>query len=90
MAYCETNKLFHKDQFPLGGVVSKIPENFEIEYGLSEFIDHQVIDLQELPEQLVAGETVQTCNVILENDLAGNFKPSVHLWVHLYHTKISS
>lgn len=84
MAYCETNKLFHKDQFPLGGVVSKIPENFEIEYGLSEFIDHQVIDLQELPEQLVAGETVQTCNVILENDLAGNFKPGDRVYISGY------
>lgn len=47
----------------------------EIDYAESEFIDHQIIEAQEAPDQLPPGETPCKLEVVLEEDLTGTVKP---------------
>ena len=47
----------------------------EVEYGFSEFVDHQVITIQERPESAPAGQMPRSCNVVADNDLADACKP---------------
>ncbi|KAI5167289.1 DNA replication licensing factor MCM3 [Nematocida sp. ERTm5] len=54
----------------------------ELEYGLSEYISHQTIVLQEMPELAQPGQMPRGVSVILENDLAGLVKPGDRVRVY--------
>jgi DNA replication licensing factor MCM3 len=47
----------------------------EVEYGFSEFVDHQVLTIQERPEAAPAGQMPRSCDVIADADLADACKP---------------
>lgn len=54
----------------------------EMEFGLSVFIDHQVVSLQERPESSPAGQMSRTCQVIADHDLADACKPGDRVLVY--------
>ncbi|KAI5133842.1 DNA replication licensing factor MCM3 [Nematocida ausubeli] len=47
----------------------------DLEYGLSEYISHQTVTLQEMPELSQPGQMPRAITIVLENDLAGEIKP---------------
>ncbi|KAI5190736.1 DNA replication licensing factor MCM3 [Nematocida sp. AWRm77] len=54
----------------------------DLEYGLSEYISHQAITIQEMPELSPPGQMPRGVAVILENDLAGEVKPGDRVRVY--------
>ncbi|KAH9385248.1 DNA replication licensing factor MCM3 [Nematocida major] len=54
----------------------------ELEYGLSEYISHQTITLQEMPELSLPGQMPRAISIVLENDLAGLVKPGDRVRVY--------
>ncbi len=49
------------------------------EFGLSIYLDHQVILLQEMPEKAPPGQLPRGIEVILSDDLADSIKPRVQV-----------
>lgn len=47
----------------------------EMEFGFSEFIDHQLLTIQERPETAPAGQMPRSCDVVADRDLADACKP---------------
>lgn len=54
----------------------------EMEYGHSEYISHQSIVLQEMPELSPPGQMPRGLQIILEDDLAGSVKPGDRVRVY--------
>lgn len=54
----------------------------DLEYGLSEYISHQTVVLQEMPELSMPGQMPRAINIVLENDLAGTVKPGDRIRVY--------
>ncbi|WP_158058234.1 minichromosome maintenance protein MCM [Halorussus halophilus] len=54
---------------------------FQINFDQSEFIDSQKIRVQESPEGLRGGETPQSLDVHIEDDITGNVTPGDHVTV---------
>ncbi|WP_115863245.1 LAGLIDADG family homing endonuclease [Halorussus litoreus] len=54
---------------------------FQINFDQSEFVDSQKLRIQESPEGLRGGETPQSIDVHIEDDITGNVTPGDHVTV---------
>ncbi|GAA0222321.1 minichromosome maintenance protein MCM [Haladaptatus pallidirubidus] len=54
---------------------------FQINFDQSEFIDSQKLRVQESPEGLRGGETPQSIDIHIEDDITGNVSPGDHVTV---------
>ncbi|KAG0141938.1 hypothetical protein CROQUDRAFT_67827 [Cronartium quercuum f. sp. fusiforme G11] len=86
--YCPTTNQFYtreyRDQLSSGtGTTSNslYPQEdpdgnpLETEYGLSTYMDHQTIAIQEMPERAPAGQLPRSVEVVMDDDLVDQCKP---------------
>lgn len=86
--YCEKTTQFHyreyRDQTMLGNAPASsttYPREDEMgnplttEYGLSTFLDHQSISIQEMPERAPPGQLPRSIDVMMDDDLVDSCKP---------------
>ena len=62
----------------------------ETEYGMCEYMDHQLITLQEMPERAPPGQLPRSIDVILEADLCDTTKPGDRVQVSGLHRALPS
>ena len=85
--YCEKTNQYHRRTFKDATNLNELPtrlaiptedsdgNKLEIEFGFCEFIDHQILTIQERPETAPAGQMPRSCDVIADRDLADMCKP---------------
>jgi len=86
--FCEDNQKFvpprhYRDVSTLTGLPTStvIPARDEVgnvlttEYGLCEYLDYQIITIQEMPERAPSGQLPRSVEVILDRDLVDKCKP---------------
>ena len=85
--FCEDNSKFssreYRDVTTLTGLPTstRIPTRDEAgntlttEYGLCQYLDYQIITVQEMPENAPSGQLPRSVEVILDRDLVDNCKP---------------
>jgi len=85
--YCEKTNQFHRRVFKDATNMNELPtrmaiptedadgNKLEVEFGYCEFIDHQIITVQERPESAPTGQMPRSCDVIADRDLADVCKP---------------
>lgn len=95
--YCPTTTSFHRRQYTdrlsaaaAGGAppssttfpTEDADQNpLEVEHGLSTYMDHQMIMIQEMPERAPAGQLPRSVEVVLEDDLVDQCKPGDRLQI---------
>ena len=100
--YCPTTAKFtqkeYRDLTSLGGAAtgSTYPTKdqdgnlLETEYGLCEYMDYQMITLQEMPERAPPGQLPRSVDVVLEGDLCDLTKPGDRVQVSGIHRALPS
>jgi DNA replication licensing factor MCM3 len=100
--YCPTTSKFsqkeYRDLTTLGGIAtgSAYPtkdaegNRLETEYGMCEYMDHQMITLQEMPERAPPGQLPRSVEVLLEADLCDLAKPGDRIQVSGIHRALPS
>ena len=100
--YCPTTAKFsqkeYRDLTTLGGIAtgSAYPtkdaegNRLETEYGMCEYMDHQMITLQEMPERAPPGQLPRSVEVLLEADLCDLAKPGDRIQVSGIHRALPS
>ena len=100
--YCPTTAKFtqkeYRDLTSLGGAAtgSAYPTKdqdgnlLETEYGLCEYMDYQMITLQEMPERAPPGQLPRSIDVVLEGDLCDSTKPGDRIQVSGIHRALPS
>lgn len=85
--YCEATKNYSEQSYhdstslsghPTGSVYPTKDENnnpLDTEYGLSTYVDHQTLAIQEMPERSPAGLLPRSVDVVLDGDLVDSCKP---------------
>ncbi|KAF7978891.1 hypothetical protein HWV62_44395 [Athelia sp. TMB] len=87
--YCPETHVFHAREYrdatsstasapPTSSVTPQTDDDGNpllMEFGLSEFRDHQRISIQEMPERAPAGQLPRSTDVILDDDLVDKCKP---------------
>lgn len=94
--YCEETSLFYSKKYTdntmltteaFPSIGSSYPTDdgkgnkLITEFGLSSYIDHQVVSLQEIPESAPPGQLPRSIDIILENDLVDSIKPGSRVCV---------
>ncbi|KAM0679776.1 MCM DNA helicase complex subunit [Glugoides intestinalis] len=93
--YCEQEKLFYEKEYRDGTMITKNPPtNFiyplkdannhflSSEFGLSEYIDFQTIQIQEMPENSPPGQLPRSIECILTEDLVDATKPGDRIRIY--------
>lgn len=93
--YCEIDKQFSEKDYRDGTMITKLPPtNFiyplkdantnplSSEFGMSEYIDFQTINLQEMPENSLSGQVPRSIECILTEDLVDTAKPGDRIKVY--------
>lgn len=93
--YCEAIKQFCEKDYRDGTMITKLPptnfiyplkdsnaNSLSSEFGMSEYVDFQTIQLQEMPENSLSGQIPRSIECILTEDLVDTVKPGDRVKVY--------